>query len=64
MDYIIKKRLERDRFFNQEITEEYRNFDIEFYKIVKEEFWTLPILDGDWEFSGWDEGEINKFDFL
>ncbi|SVB37607.1 uncharacterized protein METZ01_LOCUS190461, partial [marine metagenome] len=28
VDYIIKKRLERDRFFNQEITEEYRNFDI------------------------------------
>ena len=38
VDYIIKKRLERDRFFNQEITEEYRNFDIEFYKIKKEEF--------------------------
>ena len=50
MDYIIKKRLERDRFFNQEITEEYRNFDIEFYRIEKEEFWTLPILDGIWKF--------------
>ena len=37
VDYIIKKRLERDRFFNQEITEEYRNFDIEFYRIEKEE---------------------------
>ena len=60
MDYIIKKRLERDRFFNQEITEEYRNFDIEFYKIKKEEFWTLPILDGDWEFSGWMDEWLNE----
>ena len=35
MDYIIKKRLERDRFFNQEITEEYNGFDIVFLPIGK-----------------------------
>jgi hypothetical protein len=35
VDYIIKKRLERDRFFNQEITEEYNGFDIVFLPIGK-----------------------------
>ena len=33
--YIIKKRLEIDRFFNQEITEEYNDFDIVFLPIGK-----------------------------
>ena len=33
VDYIIKRRLERDRFFNQKITEEYDGFDIEFMKL-------------------------------
>ena len=30
VDSIIKKRLKREEFLNQPITEEYRNFDIEF----------------------------------
>ena len=38
VDSIIKKRLKREEFLNRPIFEEYRNFDIEFYKIKKEEF--------------------------
>ncbi len=30
VDSIIKKRLKREEFLNQPITQEYRNFDIEF----------------------------------
>ena len=35
VDSIIRKRLERDRFFNQEIVEEYSDFDIVFLTIGK-----------------------------
>ena len=36
VDSIIKKRIKRDEFLNQPIVEEYRDFDIEFYRIIKE----------------------------
>ena len=32
VDSIIKKRLKRDKFLNQEIVEQYTNFDIEFIR--------------------------------
>lgn len=32
VDYMIKKRLKREEFLNQVITEEYVNFDIEFMR--------------------------------
>ena len=35
VDSIIKKKLERDKFFNQEIVEEYSDFDIVFLTIGK-----------------------------
>ena len=35
VDSIIKKRTKRDEFLNQPIIEEYRNFDIEFYRVVE-----------------------------
>ena len=35
VDTIIKKRKERDRFFNQKITEDYNGFDIQFVKIME-----------------------------
>ena len=38
VDSIIKKRMKREEFLNRPVFEEYRNFDIEFYKIKKEEF--------------------------
>ena len=36
VDSIIKKRIKREEFLNRPVFEEYRNFDIEFYKIKKE----------------------------
>ena len=38
VDSIIKKRMKREEFLNRPVFEEYRSFDIEFYKIKKEEF--------------------------
>ena len=38
VDSIIKKRIKREEFLNRPVFEEYRSFDIEFYKIKKEEF--------------------------
>ena len=35
VDHIIKKKLERDRFFNQEIVEKYSDFDIVLLTIDK-----------------------------
>ena len=35
VDSIIKKRIKRDEFLNQPVIEEYRNFDIEFYRVVE-----------------------------
>ena len=34
IDSIIKKRLKREAFLNQPITNEYRNYDIEFLKVA------------------------------
>ena len=34
IDSIIKKRLKRDAFLNQPITNEYRNYDIEFLRVL------------------------------
>ena len=36
IDSIIKKRLKREAFLNQPIMNEYRNYDIQFLKVVKE----------------------------
>ena len=33
IDSLIKKRLKREAFLNQPITNEYRNYDIEFLKV-------------------------------
>ena len=33
IDSIIKKRLKREEFLNQPITNEYRNYDIEFLRV-------------------------------
>jgi hypothetical protein len=38
VDSIIKKRIKREEFLKRPVFEEYRSFDIEFYKIKKEEF--------------------------
>ena len=35
VDSIIKKRIKREEFLNRPVFEEYRNFDIEFYRIEK-----------------------------
>ena len=35
VDSIIKKKIKRDEFLNQPVIEEYRNFDIEFYRVVE-----------------------------
>jgi hypothetical protein len=35
IDFIIKKRLKRNEFLNQTITDEYNNYDIQFLNISK-----------------------------
>ena len=37
IDCIIKKRLKREAFLNQSITNEYRNYDIEFLRVEQKQ---------------------------
>ena len=46
IDCIIKKRLKREAFLNQPITNEYRNYDIEFLRVSDYMLLLFPNIRG------------------